>query len=284
MILKKCILVRNDCFAVHLEADMDGMVVHDTGAGNPYLKRYVQPLSYQDNYNEIIADLGVNVNGNHWNKSFAAGETDRQACVHAFIGKNAKDVIETYETLPPNICCWGVGNGSKGSYNYPPNARIQFEICDDGYKSEEYFYAVMREAQEYCAYTCKQYGWNSDKICCHYEAYQQGYGGNHSDITVWLKTFGKNMNWFRSEVQKLIDNEVEDMTEAQVKKLIEESQPKKYHYFSDLPEWAKAPIMALYNAGLFSGRSATELDLTDDMCRMLVIQARIAKEQGMINY
>lgn len=201
MMLKKCILTANDCYKTNQKMNggkPTGIVVHSTGANNKTLKRYVQPLKTDKDYNSIIADLGVNRYGNHWN----VGNVSK--CVHAFIGTNAKGEVETYQTLPFDICCWGVGNGTKGSYNYNPTARVQFEICEDGLTDKTYFDKAFKEAIEFCAYLCKTYGFGVDKICSHREAHLQGYGGNHGDCDHWLKKFGKDMNWFRAEVQKLL--------------------------------------------------------------------------------
>jgi len=206
MILKQCFFINNDCYKKGqkmTDGKPTGIVVHSTGANNKTLKRYVQPVKGQDNYDDILEDIGVNVYGNHWNKSSA--EMERSTCVHAFIGVNAKGEIETYQVLPFDICCWGVGSGKNGSYNYNPTARIQFEICEDDLTDEKYFYAVMKEAQEFCAYLCKTYGFGVEKISSHHEAYLQGYGNNHADCDHWLKKFGKNMDWFRAEVKKLLD-------------------------------------------------------------------------------
>ena len=176
-----------------------GIVVHSTGANNKTLKRYVQPLKTDADYNEIIADIGKNAYGNHWNKD------SKSACVHAFIGVNAKKEVETYQTLPWDICCWGVGKGKKGSYNYNPTARIQFEICEDGLKDAAYFDQVFTEAAELCAYLCKEYGLGVEAICSHAESYKAGFGSNHGDCDHWLKKFGKDMDWFRAEVKALIE-------------------------------------------------------------------------------
>lgn len=80
-------------------------------------------------------------------------------------------------------------------------------MCEDDLTDETYFNAVMKEAQEFCAYLCKKFGFGVDKISSHHESYLQGYGGNHGDPENWLKPFGKTMDWFRSEVQKLLDIE-----------------------------------------------------------------------------
>ena len=201
MKLKKCILTANDCYKKNQKMTSGkpkGIVVHSTGANNKTLKRYVQPLKTDKDYNSIIADIGVNPYGNHWNNG------NISKCVHAFIGTNAKGEVETYQTLPYDVCCWGVGNGTKGSYNYNPTARIQFEICEDGLTDKTYFDEAFKEAIEYCAYLCETYGFGVDKICSHREAHLQGYGGNHGDCDHWLKKFGKDMDWFRAEVQKLL--------------------------------------------------------------------------------
>lgn len=206
MVLKKCILTANSCYKTGTKmtgGKPTGIVVHSTGANNKNLKRYVQPLKTDADYSTIIADIGVNQYGNDWNRS--ASEIGRSVCVHAFIGVNAAGKVETYQTLPFDICCWGVGSGKNGSYNYNPQARVQFEMCEDGLTDATYFNAVMKEAQEFCAYLCKTYGFGVDKISSHHESYLAGYGGNHGDPENWLKPFGKTMDWFRAEVQKLLD-------------------------------------------------------------------------------
>lgn len=205
MNLKKCILTANDCYKKGEKMTGGkpvGIVVHSTGANNKELRRYVQPLETDADYNTIIADIGKNAYGNHWNQSSA--EMGRQVCVHAFIGENAKGSIETYQTLPFDMCCWGCGSGSKGSYNKNPQAHIQFEICEDALESETYFNAIFKEAIEFCAYLCKTYGISTSKIRSHKESHADGYGSNHADCDHWLKKFGKDMNWFRTEVEKLL--------------------------------------------------------------------------------
>jgi N-acetylmuramoyl-L-alanine amidase len=209
MNLKECLLVNNDCYKQALKMDNDtptGIVVHSTGANNNSLRRYVNPVSTQENYASIIQDLGKNIYNNHWNRSVK--QMGRQVCVHAFIGLNAENKVETVQTLPFNYCCWGVGSGSKGSYNYNPTARIQFEICEDALTNESYFNSVMKEAQEFCYYLCKRFNLTVSQICSHAEAYKAGYGNGHSDPGHWLSKFGKNMDWFRAEVQKLLDKDL----------------------------------------------------------------------------
>ena len=86
--------VNNLCYIAAQKMVPKGIVVHSTGANNPYLKRYV------DAPNEV----GKNKYGNHWNVAQPDG---RKACVHAFIGYDKNEHIRVAELLPHNICCWG---------------------------------------------------------------------------------------------------------------------------------------------------------------------------------
>lgn len=212
MILKECILYNNDCYKKGTKiTKVTGIVVHSTGANNKTIKRYVQPSTSDKNYDAIINDIGKNKNNNHWNKSKVT------KAVHAFIGINEGGKIETYQTLPYDMCCWGCASGKNGSYNNNPTARIQFEICEDNLKDKTYFDAAFKEAIEYCAYLCKLLNIPYTEIHSHKESHAKGYASNHGDCDHWLKKFGKDMNWFRAEVKKLLDTNTTEKTEEKTK-------------------------------------------------------------------
>ncbi len=185
MEFKKCLLTNNDCYKVARKITPKGIVVHSTGANNKTLRRYVAP---DDGL------LGYNKYNNHWNRP------NLSVCVHAFIGEDKNGDVRCYQTLPFNYACWGVGNGSKGSYNYNP-AYIQFEICEDALTDKNYFTKAFDTAIDFCAYLVQEYGISIDNVISHREAHKRGYGSNHGDCDHWLKKFGKDMNWFRSEVK-----------------------------------------------------------------------------------
>lgn len=199
----KAYAVNNLCYKAAQKMTPKGIVVHSTGANNPTLKRYV------DAPNEV----GVNRYGNHWNVAKPGG---RSVCVHAFIGLDINDQIRVAELLPLNICCWGVGKGSKGSYNYDP-AYIQFEICEDGLTDKTYYRKAFDVAIEYCAELCKKYGIDVSNIVGHCEAYRRGYGSNHSDPEHWMKKHGETMADFRSAVSAILktnNEKTENKTET----------------------------------------------------------------------
>lgn len=191
MEIRQCMLTNNDCYKKATKMTPRGILVHSTGANNPNLKRYVQP---DDGL------LGVNKYNNSWNRS------GLNVCVHAMIGKDKNGDVRLYQLLPFDISAWGVGNGKKGSYNYNPTGHIQFEICEDGLTDENYFNQAFGLAIEFCAYLCKEFNLSVDSIVGHHEAYLKGYGSNHSDPENWTKKFGKDMNWFRNEVRKKLED------------------------------------------------------------------------------
>ncbi len=71
MNLKKLILTENECYKVGQKIKPKGIMVHSTGANNPYLLRYVGPDD---------GILGENKYNNHWNQHRPSG---RQVCVQS---------------------------------------------------------------------------------------------------------------------------------------------------------------------------------------------------------
>ena len=173
------------CYKAKTPIKPIGILVHSTGADNPNLRRYV----------DAEEPLGKNPNGNHWNRP------ELTVQVHAFIGKDKAGEVAVAETLPKNIACWGCGRGKNGSYNYEPTPYIQFEICEQQ-GDKAYFDKVFAVAAEYCADLCRNFGWDETRITSHGEAAKAGYASNHGDPDHWLAQYGRDMNWFRSEVAR----------------------------------------------------------------------------------
>ena len=196
MNLNKLILTENACYKAGRKITVKGIMVHSTGANNPWLKRYVGPDD---------GKLGKNQYNNHWNTYHPGG---REVCVHGFIGKLADGTIATYQTLPWDHRGWHAG----GSAN---NTHIGFEICEDGLADATYFTKVYQEAVELCAYLCKQYGLTEKNIICHSEGYKQGIASNHGDVMHWFPKHGKSMDTFRAAVKALLAADTEKDEPAQ---------------------------------------------------------------------
>ena len=192
MNLRALILTNNACFKAGRTITPRGIMVHSTGANNPWLRRYVGP---DDGL------LGRNRHNNHWNQDRPEG---RQVCVHAFIGRLADGSIATYQTLPWNHRGWHCGRGVRGSGN---DTHISFEICEDNLTDAAYFNAVYKEAAELCAFLCKEYTLDpmADGIIIgHYEGHRRGIASNHADPGHWFPRHGKSMDTFRAEVKRLL--------------------------------------------------------------------------------
>lgn len=200
MILKECIFYENGAYKAAQHIKPVGIVVHSTGCDNEMLRRYVQPTSADVDTATILADLGKNIYNNHHNQEYINGVYN-DICMHAYIGCNDKGIVEVYNTLPYNYACWGCGSGSKGSYNYDPYPHLQFEICEDSLNNKAYFDKAFNAAIEYCVYLCKKLNINVENIVSHKEAAKSGYASSHGDPENWLSKYGKNMDWFRTQVK-----------------------------------------------------------------------------------
>lgn len=231
----KAYAVNNLCYLTAQIMTPQGIVVHSTGANNPYLKRYVDAPS----------EVGANQYGNHWNVAEPGG---RKVCVHAFIGYDINKKIRVAEILPLNICCWGVGKGKNGSYNTNP-AYIQFEICEDKLTDKAYYKKAFAVAAEYCAELCRNYGIDVDRIVGHSEAYRMGYGSNHSDPEHWMKNFGETMDDFRKQVSEILKTNYvkNENKEAAIKNisiekgdLVSIANNAKYYNGKSVPSWVKS--------------------------------------------
>lgn len=196
MDLHKLIFTENACYKAGKKITPKGIMVHSTGANNPWLSRYVGP---DDGL------LGKNTYNNHWNQAMS-----RNVCVHAFIGKLANGSIATYQTLPWDHRGWHAG----GSAN---DTHISFEICEDGLNDGSYFGKVYREAVELCAYLCKMYNLTEKDIICHSEGCAKGIASNHGDVMHWFPKHGKSMNTFRADVKDLLDEKKESQKTEAVK-------------------------------------------------------------------
>lgn len=220
MRLIQCILTENDCYKTNQWIKPKGCMIHSTGANNPTLKRYVQPLETDEDYDQLIELLGYNRNQNDWNRP------GTNACVHGFIGKLADGSIASIQTLPWNMRGWHAGSGTtRPSAN---NTHISFEICEDDLTDEEYFRAVYKEAVELTAHLCTLYDLDPlepEVVICHHEGAELGMASNHADVEHWFPKFGKTMDDFRADVKAEMEDE--EMTQEQFDAMMDDWLTRK---------------------------------------------------------
>lgn len=202
MNLHKLIFTECDSYKSGRTITPKGVMVHSTGANNPWLKRYVGP---DDGL------LGQNQYNNHWNMPKVG------ASVHAFIGKLKDGTIATYQVLPWNYKAGHCYKGKNGSGN---NTHIAFEICEDGLEDASYFAKVYQEAVELTAMLCKEYNLDpmaDGVVIDHSEGYDRGIASNHGDVMHWFKKHDKSMDTFRQSVKATMGGSPSGGTKVETK-------------------------------------------------------------------
>jgi len=94
--LKTRYMTRNDCYTAMRKINPKGIMIHSTATPG------------------IMAAAWFN----RWNKSFKAGEINRQVCVHSFV-----DDKEVWQYLPWDHRGWHAGGAAN-------NTHIGIEICE----------------------------------------------------------------------------------------------------------------------------------------------------------
>ena len=255
------LLTENDCYKKGETIAPKGVMIHSTGANNPWLRRYVGP---DDGL------LGENQYGNHWNRPGLA------ACVHAFIGKLEDGTVATYQTLPWTMRGWHCGRSGNDTH-------ISFEICEDGLADENYFRQTYQAAVELTAYLCHTYDLDPmtpGVVVDHAEGHELGIASGHSDVRHWWSRFGVSMDNFREDVNNKVKGLIKmTMTKEELQVLINESidayrNKNRYEHLEDVPDWAKPTVEKLVAAGVIKG-DGEALNLSYDLCRSLVILDRL---------
>ena len=274
MRLLNCLLTANRCYQAGRVIKPKGVMVHSTGANNPNLRRYVQPVSTTPDRAGLLARLGTNPNGNHWNRAGLS------VCVHGFIGKLADGSVAAVQTLPWNRRGWHAGDGSSGrSAN---DTHISFEICEDGLDDPDYFARAYREAVELTAMLCKQYGLDplaDGVVICHQEGYRRGIASNHGDVLHWFPRFGKSMDDFRAEVAAELGRrpEAPAVDGSKDRNDKEEDGMVYYERLGDVADSYKTTIRKLMERGALRGRSDPDpdslednvLNISEEYCRVM---------------
>ena len=234
-----CMQTNSTCYKSTKVMTPVGILWHSTGANNPSLSRFVQPLNSDANYNEMIQILGKNKYNNDYNHA------SYQSGLNAWIGKLANGDVATVQTMPWNYRPWGCGSGTKGSCN---NGWIQFEICEDSLNDKTYFDKIYKEACEITAYLCKLYdlnpygtvqmnGVNIPVILCHAESYKLGFGSNHADVLHWFKNYGKTMDDVRNDVAALMNGTAVQETPTSKPTIEEEEEVTQEQFNVMMNNW-----------------------------------------------
>lgn len=254
MRLEEQLLTRNDCYKAGRTITPLGVMVHSTGANNPWVSRYV-PGS------EV---LGYNIGGSHWDRPGLS------KCVHAFVGKFADGAVGTVQTLPWNRRGWHGGGAANDTH-------IGFEICEDGLEDKDYFQAVYQEAVELTAMLCRAYGLNplaDGVVLCHQEGYRRGIASNHADVLHWFPKFGKTMDDFRADVAREMEGG-ENLTQEQFDAMLENYLARRAKLPASMPELLSEAI----ELGLTDGTRPMSF-VTREECAVMARAAALMPGNG----
>ena len=238
MRLQKALLTHNDCYLRDRTIRPRGVMVHSTGANNPWLRRYLAPDDGR---------LGT-PSPRHWNQGGVG------ACVHAMIGKAADGSVCTYQTLPWTMRGWHCGGAGNDTH-------ISFEICEDKLADRAYFQATYQAAVELTAYLCKRFSLDplaDGVVLCHAEGHRRGIASNHADVLHWWKKFGVDMDDFRADValeMARAQGGERDLTEQEVRAIVREELAAAQAARDKLPVsgWAAENLERAKAAGITDG-------------------------------
>ena len=236
MRLYKALLKHNDCYLRGWTIRPQGVMLHSTGANNPWLRRYLAPDDGR---------LGE-PSPRHWNQSGVG------ACVHAMIGKAADGSIAVYQTLPWTMRGWHCGRSGNDTH-------ISFEICEDSLTDKGYFQATYQAAVELTAYLCRKFNLNplaDGVVLCHSEGYQRGIASNHADVLHCWRRYGVSMDDFRAAVAAAMKGGERDLTEQEVRSIVREELAAAQSERDKMPasDWARDQLAAAVAAGITDGK------------------------------
>lgn len=189
-----------------------------------------------------------------------------EASAHYFVDPN-----EIYQSVKDTDTAWHCGRERGGSYfNDCRNANsIGIEMCsvirNGVYVIPE---DTMKRAAKLTRELMAKYHVPVSRVCRHYDV-------THKKCPEpWVR----NPQLWQKFKTMLTGKEVEDMTEAQTRKIAQEeikkANAKVYDRVQDCPAWAQNTVQRLVNKGFLQGDENGKLGLTEDLMRVLVINDR----------
>lgn len=197
------------------------------------------------------------------NADYFANNSGLRASAHYFVDPN-----EIYQSVKDTDTAWHCGKEAGGSYyNDCRNANsIGIEMCSV-IRGGVYVIPdeTVRNAAELVRYLMARHHVPVSRICRHYDVTHK------ACPEPWVR----NPKQWEKFLEML---EVEDMTEAQTRKIAQEeikkANAKVYDRVQDCPTWAQETVQRLVNKGFLQGDENGKLGLTEDLMRVLVINDR----------
>ena len=182
------------------------------------------------------------------------------ASAHFFV-----DEREIWQSVQEKDIAWHCGTRGMYFHPYCRNANsLGVELCSRK-RGEKYYFApeTVKNAQQFVRSLMKRYGIPMENVVRHYDVTHKNCPAPFvEDAGAWQK--------FKAG---LMEQAKEDnMTEKQVKQLIEQSKTV-FDTEEAVPEWGRATIETLTKRGLLRGEDG-KLALTEEMLRVFVVLDR----------
>ena len=182
------------------------------------------------------------------------------ASAHFFV-----DEREIWQSVQEKDIAWHCG--TRGMYFHPycrNTNSLGVELCSRK-RGEKYYFTpeTVKNAQQFVRSLMKRYGIPTENVVRHYDV-------THKNCPApFVEDAGA---WQRFKAGLMEQAKEDNMTEKQVKQLIEQSKAV-FDTEEAVPEWGRATIEKLTKRGLLRGEDG-KLALTEEMLRVFVVLDR----------
>lgn len=182
------------------------------------------------------------------------------ASAHFFV-----DEREIWQSVQEKDIAWHCGTRGMYFHPYCRNANsLGVELCSRK-RGEKYYFTpeTVKNAQQFVRSLMKRYGIPTENVVRHYDV-------THKNCPApFVEDAGA---WQRFKAGLMEQAKEDNMTEKQVKQLIEQSKTV-FDTKEAVPEWGRATIEKLTKRGLLRGEDG-KLALTEEMLRVFVVLDR----------
>ena len=182
------------------------------------------------------------------------------ASAHFFV-----DEREIWQSVQEKDIAWHCGTRGMYFHPYCRNANsLGVELCSRK-RGEKYYFTpeTVKNAQQFVRSLMKRYGIPTENVVRHYDV-------THKNCPApFVEDAGA---WQRFKAGLMEQAKEDNMTEKQVKQLIEQSKTV-FDTEEAVPEWGRATIEKLTKHGLLRGEDG-KLALTEEMLRVFVVLDR----------
>ncbi len=182
------------------------------------------------------------------------------ASAHFFV-----DEREIWQSVQEKDIAWHCGTRGMYFHPYCRNANsLGVELCSRK-RGEKYYFTpeTVKSAQQFVRSLMKRYGIPMENVVRHYDV-------THKNCPApFVEDAGA---WQRFKAGLMEQAKEDNMTEKQVKQLIEQSKTV-FDTEEAVPEWGRATIEKLTKRGLLRGEDG-KLALTEEMLRVFVVLDR----------